>query len=66
MFSTEFELINHIALIVSHDDPSFCYVGLKEIQKSYINKLLYRGNRGRLGRFLFTLRLLPRYFTEVF
>ena len=26
MFSTEFELTNHIALIVSHDDPSFCFI----------------------------------------
>ena len=25
-----------------------------------------RGNRGRLGRFSYTLRLLPRYLTEVF
>ena len=40
MFSTEFELANHIALIVSHDDPSFCYVGLKGIQKSYIPKVM--------------------------
>ena len=25
-----------------------------------------RGNRGRLGHFSYTLRLLPRYFTQVF
>ena len=40
MFSTEFERTNHIALIVSPDDPSVCYVGLKGIQKSYIPKIM--------------------------
>ena len=40
MFSPEFELTNHIALIVSHDDPSFFYVGLKTIQKSYIPNVM--------------------------
>ena len=35
MFSTEFELTSHIALIVSHDHPSFSYVGFIAIHHLY-------------------------------
>ena len=41
MFSTGFELTKYIALIVPHDHQSFCYVGLKGIQKVIYQKLCW-------------------------